>query len=144
MKTCRECGLNKPKTEFPSKGRGRLKSRCKLCSNAIARNKYYPGTDRNRFLRRVYGISLEQYQEMLENQGRVCAICGQPETNAPRGTVASLAVDHDHDTGAIRGLLCSNCNRAIGLMRDNPELLRAAADYLEVAPSRPSTTVSLA
>jgi len=58
-------------------------------------------------------------------------ICGMPETLVRRGTLCELTIDHDHATGQIRGLLCNNCNRAIGLLKDNPQTLRQAAAYLD-------------
>jgi len=78
-----------------------------------------------------YGITVEQYAEMLDAQNGVCAICGRPETHIRKGTLCQLAIDHDHESGQVRGLLCNNCNRAIGLLKDNPKILRSAADYLE-------------
>ncbi len=76
-------------------------------------------------LRRFYGISIDTYESMLERQRGVCAICGQPPGER------RLAVDHKHDTGTVRGLLCEKCNRGLGLFRDDQALLRAAADYLD-------------
>ena len=76
-------------------------------------------------LMRKFGITLEQYNQMLAEQGGTCAIC-----HAVPG-LRRLAVDHDHATGTIRGLLCSECNKALGLLEDDPALLRQAADYLE-------------
>jgi hypothetical protein len=60
----------------------------------------------------------------------VCAICGQPETKLYKGTVGALQVDHDHESGEIRGLLCSACNSALGLFRDDLAIVRRAVDYL--------------
>jgi len=74
----------------------------------------------------VYGITIEQYGEMLEAQGGVCAICREP---CPSGK--NLAVDHCHETGAVRGLLCARCNSGIGQFLDSPDRLRAAIGYLE-------------
>jgi hypothetical protein len=79
----------------------------------------------------TFGITEERYDEILVSQNGVCAICRRPETIRPRGRPSRLAVDHCHDTNAVRGLLCNVCNRAIGLLRDSPLLLRAAAEYLE-------------
>ncbi|HVI40499.1 MAG TPA: endonuclease VII domain-containing protein [Anaerovoracaceae bacterium] len=62
---------------------------------------------------RSYGLSIEQYNHLLKEQMGVCAICGKPETKVLNGTVASLAIDHCHDTGAVRGLLCIKCNRSL-------------------------------
>lgn len=76
-------------------------------------------------LKRKYGLSIEDYERLLETQGGVCAIC---QRVPPQGI---FAVDHDHATGEVRGLLCqSRCNRALGLFGDDPEVLVRAADYL--------------
>ena len=75
-------------------------------------------------LQRVYGLTVADYNALLERQGGGCAICGQPR-NSHR-----LAVDHDHATGRVRGLLCAPCNHAIGSLRDRPDLLRSAIAYL--------------
>jgi hypothetical protein len=78
------------------------------------------------WLKSQYGITPERYDEMIRaSQGR-CYVCA-----AACPSVKSLAVDHCHDTGRVRGLLCWNCNRGIGTFQDSPELLRIAADYLE-------------
>jgi hypothetical protein len=90
--------------------------------------------DRGKHLKlmRLYGISLEEYNQMLSNQGGVCAICREVEVcSDPRaGRTIGLAVDHDHTTGKIRGILCSKCNKAIGLLKDDTSLLASAIDYL--------------
>lgn len=78
-------------------------------------------------LQKTYGITSSQFEEMNTAQNGLCAICGERQTKRP----FKLCVDHCHGTGTIRGLLCSLCNRALGLMRDRPELLRKAAEYLE-------------
>lgn len=71
-----------------------------------------------------YGLTVEQLRAMLARE--TCDICGEPFSSTKH-----RHVDHDHETGKARGLLCSNCNHAIGKMKDSPELLRKAADYLE-------------
>jgi hypothetical protein len=76
-------------------------------------------------LKALYGIGLPHYEELLGNQGGVCAICARE----PRGK-RPLEVDHDHASGEVRGLLCSNCNRAIGLLDENPELFDRAKEYI--------------
>jgi hypothetical protein len=78
-------------------------------------------------LRTKYNITWEKYHEMLEAQEGKCAIC---KTTEPGGRGA-FPVDHDHATGKIRALLCNSCNMAIGMMKDDPAQLRAAAVYLE-------------
>jgi hypothetical protein len=82
---------------------------------------------RNADLKRKYGITLTQYKEILLNQDGECAIC---ESTDPRGH-GDFHVDHCHSTGAVRGLLCSDCNLAIGLLKDSPKLVRYALNYLE-------------
>jgi len=78
-------------------------------------------------LQRNYGFTIDEYDKMLESQGNGCAICGTaPEENGRR-----LAVDHDHETGRVRGLLCRNCNLALGHLKDNPALCWWAMLYLE-------------
>lgn len=78
------------------------------------------------------GVDAARYQEMLREQGGVCAICHQPEKHRDglSGKPKDLAIDHDHATGAVRALLCSSCNTAIGLLGDNPAMLDAAKAYL--------------
>jgi hypothetical protein len=75
-----------------------------------------------------FGLTLEQFNKMLESQNGKCAICGYSDLSDPN---LFPVVDHCHDSGLVRGLLCSNCNLAIGQFKDDPELLRAAADYVE-------------
>lgn len=79
-----------------------------------------------------FGLTLADVIAMAAAQGNVCAICGQPPNRiAQSGKPTDFDIDHDHETGAARGLLCSSCNRAIGLLGDSPERLRAAAAYIE-------------
>lgn len=73
-----------------------------------------------------YGLSIQQFEEMVQAQGGLCKVCRRP----PDGRWGTLQVDHCHTTGRVRGLLCVNCNQAIGLLQDNPEYAREAARYL--------------
>lgn len=86
------------------------------------RNKTYEEQRISRI--RSYGITVEDYNNMLEAQDYGCYICGGTDANR------ALSIDHNHSTGKVRGLLCSNHNRALGLLGDNPELLIAAHRYL--------------
>jgi AraC-like DNA-binding protein len=79
---------------------------------------------------RRFGISRQEYAELFNRQEGVCAICKLPETATRLGKIKSLAVDHDHKTGAVRGLLCSDCNTGIGKLKDDPKVLQAAVQYL--------------
>lgn len=98
-------------------------SYCKPCHNArgkLAKEKV--GGSRTYHLTRRYGITAAEADHMLRNQNGVCAICG----------VAPAAhVDHDHATGAVRALLCFNCNGGLGQFKDDPDVLRAAAEYVQ-------------
>lgn len=89
-----------------------------------------PSYHKSAFLRRKYGISIEHYDQMLSAQNGVCAICERAEGNEIRGRVLALAVDHDHATGRVRGLLCSACNTAIGLFGDDEALMAKARSYV--------------
>lgn len=90
----------------------------------------------NAHLERTYGITLEEYKELLIAQSGLCAICETPGIDKPehgarkQGLTQRLHVDHDHVTGKVRGLLCGPCNRAIGLLRDDEKIIYAAADYV--------------
>lgn len=79
---------------------------------------------------RKYGLTLERYVAMLDEQKGCCAICNHPETLIKNGTLAALAVDHDHTTGKVRALLCNHCNNGLGKFKDDPKLLQAAIAYL--------------
>lgn len=89
-------------------------------------------------LKHKYGITADDYNQLLGQQGGVCAICGRSAEDGhsakKRMPKKRLSVDHDHSTGAVRGLLCSPCNTVLGLMRDDPALLTAAAGYLLRTP----------
>lgn len=80
-------------------------------------------------LKHRYGITVDEYDKMMEYQ-QGCAICGATECGG-RGPNSRLAVDHDHETGKVRGLLCTNCNNGLGRFKDSPELLQKAITYLE-------------
>jgi hypothetical protein len=91
----------------------------------------YPRKHRNWVLKSTYGITVDDYDALMEQQNGVCAICLKPETViGSGGEVKALAVDHCHKTNRVRGLLCNNCNRALGLLNDEIDLLRAAVGYL--------------
>lgn len=95
------------------------------------RRNYHANKDayKNRQLKNRYGMTLSEYAEMLEDQDWKCKICRieQDQNVAER----KLSVDHDHKTGKVRGLLCQNCNLAVGFLRDNPGWAEKAIQYLE-------------
>ena len=85
--------------------------------------------DRER--QRKFGITSQKYVELFKAQNGVCAICKNPETATRLGKIKALAVDHCHKSGAVRGLLCSDCNTGIGKLKDDPEVLHSAIQYIE-------------
>jgi len=87
---------------------------------------------RDAVIRKQYGITLEEYNNMLKAQDYKCAICGNQDEVEGR----KLAIDHCHSTGDVRGLLCGKCNRGLGLFYDNQELLQQAIQYLKNSLAR--------
>lgn len=85
----------------------------------------------NSYLKRVYGITLIDYKAMLDSQNHLCKICGAEGFLMKEHHQIKLVVDHCHQSGKVRGLLCHNCNRALGLLKDSPEILLSAKNYLE-------------
>lgn len=82
-------------------------------------------------IKRSYGITKAEWYEILEAQGGGCAICKGDGKCGPSLSDRTFHVDHCHETGRVRGLLCAHCNRAIGLLKDDPDIALAAAEYLE-------------
>lgn len=133
-KHCKRCDQTKPLDGF-FKERRRADGYtylCKTCS--MGNTKKWVGENRDKrkdyYLRRTYGITLVQYNEMLAAQGGGCAICGTDDPKGKSGTY--FAVDHNHETGENRGLLCNQCNRALGLFGEDINTLRSAIEYLEI------------
>lgn len=143
-KTCTRCQKTKDPDEFYRlyrKGgyRVKLRSQCRSClyekykllyeeKNRESRRKQA----RKNHLLKKYGLTVEQYQEMLTRQEFVCAICKEPEIYVRvKGLKPILSVDHCHSTGKVRGLLCQQCNVGLGKFKDNPDSLEAAVNYLK-------------
>lgn len=135
MKTCNTCNETKPLDLFHKRGdSNKHRTKCKACTNKQTLEKYHGCADvkrqhhmasRKHSLKKNYGITLEFYDKMLSDQGGTCAICGcTPDAGF-------LCVDHCHTTGAVRGLLCSPCNRGLGHFVDSTKSLSSAIDYLE-------------
>lgn len=150
---CSSCGILTPCQEMRQRKKGVHGHDliCRVCCNEYSRKRYsesaagqqeyarnwyrqYAQRSRDNYLKRHYAMSLDQYNEILQRQGGTCIICFQTCK-----TGRSLSTDHDHACcpgskscgKCIRGLLCRGCNLAIGYMEDDPDRLRAAADYLE-------------
>ena len=108
MRTCTTCGETKAVEEF-----WRHYKQCNGCRKST-------------YLKRTYGITLDTYNRMFAEQEGACKICGTHQCQ----TKKAFSVDHCHKTGKVRGLLCANCNTALGKFNDNIELLEGAISYL--------------
>ena len=136
MRTCPKCEQSLPADHF-----NKHKRQCKACRAEVERA--YVARNRARVYERnknwrdaggrrastvgVYGITVEQYDAMFAAQGGVCGICEKPCVSGRR-----LAVDHCHETGAVRGLLCTRCNPGLGYFQDDADLLERASRYLRI------------
>ena len=120
MKRCARCREELPLDKFYRQGtrRGGKGGYCKKCVSEYGKQEWWRGW--------MYGLTREQFASMQLQQNGLCAICGRP----PKENTI-LHVDHDHSSGAVRGLLCGPCNRMLGLSRDSTETLRNAIQYLE-------------
>jgi hypothetical protein len=137
MKTCKHCGKHAHSLESLDKlfssngirnGKRRYKNVCKACHNESTkiRNSEAYRADRSSYLLYKYGIDEQGYNEMFKAQEGCCAICKKHQTEFKK----KLAVDHCHETGEVRGLLCTSCNQALGLLQDSTTNLKNAFEYL--------------
>ena len=141
-KHCSRCSKYLPFSAFPKSAgpnRGGTSAYCKPCMLAYKRGYYKEhGKSEYRIHReRVsailskYGLTEEEYQQKFQEQQGLCGACGKPEEfHYKDGTPYRLAVDHDHDTGQIRMLLCRRCNLALGHLQDSPERVQALLAYI--------------
>ena len=142
-KQCSKCAEKKLLSEFNKNKRTKdgLCYNCRECNKEYnrthkvefaERKKIYNQTEKGKFgvyrrnLKNKYGITLEDYDRMIEDQNGVCAICGGININGRR-----LGVDHNHETGEIRALLCNYCNHIIGDAKENIIILQSAINYLK-------------
>jgi len=160
MKKCTRCKILKDESEFYNRSASeratrhqKLQSNCKSCMTTSKKNsrsdpakrkeeldanktrrtnnpEKAKAVDRVGALKQHYGITVQQYEHLFTTQNGLCAICGQPESSVLDGKIKRLAVDHDHVTGKVRGLLCGRCNTAIGLFRDDIDIMSLAVCYL--------------
>lgn len=118
-----------------------LRSRCKRCtalqaerwrkSNPDKHRQIYRRNNHRHNIRKRFGLTVDQFDALVAKYGDRCAICQQPESRRRR-----LSLDHCHKTGELRGFICSRDNIVLGLVRDDPALLRRAAEYLESPPMK--------
>lgn len=135
MSYCTACKKLKPVGEFNKEKKNvhGLKTKCRECSHD-----HYAKTQkensklymRTRNLRLKFDMNETEYKQMFDAQDGTCAICGQSETKILQGVLLQLCVDHNHETGEIRGLLCNACNAGLGYFKDNAEYLARASTYL--------------
>jgi hypothetical protein len=111
----------------------RKKNKEKISHNLKKYNAENTDKIRNTKLQKIFGITLIDYNQMLEEQNYLCVICGNKETVTDKRTnkIRKLSVDHDHQTGRVRGLLCGNCNNLLGRCKDNIKILQSAINYLQ-------------
>ncbi len=129
---CIECKKHEGLTRFARDSR----NLCVRCTNLRNQNKFgmlkHKKRARGHGLARKFNLTHEQYDILFDEQGGRCAICG---TNTPGAGKKYLSVDHNHKTGAVRGLLCYKCNLGIGYLTDDYWVVQKAADYLLDADS---------
>lgn len=131
-KVCSSCKQRKPSGEF-AVNRSRpdgLQSHCKKCFQDRY-GKKNPERNRRGHVLRYYGLKWDDYLAMLKAQNYACKLCGKPLLVFGPDKLEVAHPDHDHESGNVRGLLCHFCNSGMGYFRDDPMLLRAAAEYLE-------------
>lgn len=148
-KVCNRCKERKSFSEFSLDKYsmdGRM-MRCKKCMSLTKREQKESRTSeenkklaRKYNLKKCYGISLDRYDALLAEQGGKCAICGSTESNS--SITEFLFVDHCHDTGTIRGLLCHKCNAGIGYLGDDEDVYYSALSY--IAKSRTAISKPIA
>jgi hypothetical protein len=142
-KVCTVCNTEKPFSDYHSriiKGITKFRAQCKKCRGKDSweriKKKFpdnYDVLDRVwKLQRRGVNITQKQYVDLIYNSNGLCEICNNPNTSNVKG---SLSVDHDHNNGKVRGLLCDKCNRGLGLFGDNINILLKAAEYLTVHKS---------
>lgn len=145
MQICKRCGLDKPLDDFQlRKDTGKYRGVCKACITSDNLTRYHNRMEtrdahweaHKRFTLKKYGLTQESYQALWDKQGGQCAICKIPMEpwGARRGKGVNpnqAVIDHCHEKGHVRGLLCSLCNLGLGKFRDNTDFLRNAANYLE-------------
>jgi hypothetical protein len=134
MRICKICGEGKPLTDFYKTPRGHYHGKCRKCYISLQQQKYDPVKKREYNLKRLYGITLDDYDRMLQDQQGSCKLCGTLDPGgrqSGRGKVHVFFVDHCHKTGRIRGLLCNTCNKAIGQVGENLDFFTNAIIYLK-------------
>ncbi len=132
MKVCSKCKIKKDLTEYHKRANRPcgVRSQCKECYLLYPKKlKRREGYMRD-FNLKQYGIDHAKYIEMFDNQKGCCKICNKHLSEVDKGNKKALCVDHCHETNIVRGLLCDKCNRGLGLLNDNIDILKNAIAYL--------------
>lgn len=129
MPRCGFCKRDKPASAFSKRTQYRRRAQCDSCL-ALTPDERLRRSRKNSDLKRWYGITLNEFEDMVAAAKGKCMICRQP----PSRKGFALAVDHDKETGIVRGVLCDSCNQGIGRFHHDIRLLRAAARYLARNP----------
>lgn len=142
---CKRCGIRQSRQNFYDKLH--KEARCKKCVSEIRKAKYLenkeeviarvkkyrdanPEKIRDYKLKQAYGVGIEYFDSKLAEQNGVCAICKCDRKVLWRGKAVRMALDHDHNSNEPRGILCLNCNRALGLLEEDPERMKNMIDYI--------------
>jgi hypothetical protein len=133
MKKCSICEIEKEINSFVKRKNRKsgYQPYCKDCHNKKARKNYSSTRMREYDLNKNYNITISDYDKLLKEQNSCCAICFIHIDSVNKKHKKNFCVDHCHDTGKIRGLLCDSCNRGIGLLKDNPIIINNAYNYLK-------------
>lgn len=131
-KVCTKCRKRKLFDKF-SKGKGNKDGYCTICKKCNSKYHKTPSArkkQRINKLKRMYNMTVTEYDEMFEQQNGVCAICGQSESVINVYGLPRLSIDHNHKTGKVRGLLCNNCNALLGFSKESILILQSTINYL--------------
>ena len=122
QKLCPTCNVRKPLTDFFKYPSGHCYSHCKDCGKQKSK-------DYSNIVYRYskYGITKEDFEAKLQKQDNTCAVCKEKFSN-----LSKIKIDHDHETGTVRGLLCHSCNVALGHFKDNVDILKTAIKYIKI------------
>ena len=154
MKICSICNIEKSTDLFYKKPNSKFHTYCIAC--CTVKHKLHYTANREKYLHRArsvdknkrrfsslkcrlkadFNLSYEEFISLLEKQNNLCAVCKKPESTIEPRTQKTrhLSVDHCHKTGKIRGLLCNNCNRALGFLRDSTITIENLLIYLKTTP----------
>lgn len=140
MKHCSNCRISKPEEDF-YRSRGHLRSHCKPCHKGKVkerrkeRGEEFKESERRRCRAKKYGMTVDEVDEFTSARGNCCESCGRHESEV-QTRYGKLDIDHCHETGEVRGLLCPPCNKMLGNAQDEIARLQSGINYLERTDKR--------